>query len=128
RVLFGGEKVEFDGRSGYRLGAGTWLGCDRSNGIEGSYFQLERGSRFAPFFSNGDPFIGRPFIDNEGRENVFFSAISAALSGGFPLVGGTSVSTDSRVHGYEINLTRRMQGQGNLQVTGLAGFRSLTLK
>ena len=62
-LLFGDEGIGGDIQSGVRLTVGTWLGADRSQGIEASVLALgESGEQFGRY-STDTPILARPFFD-----------------------------------------------------------------
>jgi hypothetical protein len=62
-TLFGDSSVNHDWRSGWRVGAGSWLNCDQTLGVEASFFMLENSvSRFNAG-SGGTPILARPFFN-----------------------------------------------------------------
>ncbi len=62
--LFGNERVNDDGQSGFRFTAGYWLDCCGKCGIEGDYFELGGNPAEYSAWSSGDPVIARPFYDS----------------------------------------------------------------
>jgi hypothetical protein len=62
-VLFGGSKVNDDGRSGVRFALGYWLDDCQSLGLEvGAFFLESKGTSFGAS-SGGSPILARPFFD-----------------------------------------------------------------
>ncbi len=63
-VLFGDERVNGDGQSGYRITFGHWIDCTATVGMEGDYFDLGGNTtRYSSGISSGDPVLARPFYD-----------------------------------------------------------------
>jgi hypothetical protein len=62
-VLFGGNVVNDDTRSGFRLAAGYWFNTERTLGIETSFLMLESQATGFAASSNGNPILARPFFD-----------------------------------------------------------------
>ncbi len=63
-ILFGGERVNDDGQSGYRITFGQWIDCTATVGMEGDYFDLGGNTTsFSSGISSGDPVLARPFYD-----------------------------------------------------------------
>jgi hypothetical protein len=81
-ILFGGESVLSDVRSGGRLTVGWWFDPCRRLGIEGDYFGLAEESESYRASSSGDPILARPFYDIvNGEENASFVAFPNQISG-----------------------------------------------
>lgn len=62
-ILFGDQRINGDGRSGFRLTTGAWLDPCQTVGIEGDYYWLEMASTSYGIGSGGNPIISRPFFD-----------------------------------------------------------------
>jgi hypothetical protein len=84
-VLFGGERMLDEGRSGGRVILGTWLDACHVNGLQLSYVGLA--SESAEFFGSDEQFsiLARPFQDvvagtQDARLVVFPELITGALS------------------------------------------------
>src|SRR5690606_36710780 len=60
-ILFGGDRVNTDWRSGGRINLGMWLVDGEFLGIEGHYFGLEQSSR--NFFTDTPDILARPFTE-----------------------------------------------------------------
>jgi hypothetical protein len=121
-VLFGDKSLDFSAFSGVRLGVGFDLG--QGWAIEGSYFGLER--RVADFTlnsdPNGNPVIARPIFDNQaGTTGAYLDALPDTLA------GGVSVSAQSRLQSYELNLAIALLRDPSLSFELLSGFRTLEL-
>ena len=80
QILFGGNDLLEDSRSGGRIRFGLWLDCCNTYGIEADFFALddERQSFSAESF-NGSPILARPFFNavtnTEDAELVGFPQI-----------------------------------------------------
>jgi hypothetical protein len=75
-ILFGGERVASDMRSGGRITFGRWFDPCQRLGVEGEYFAIgDKTSSFGAT-SNGDTILARPFYDvllgTESAELVAF--------------------------------------------------------
>jgi hypothetical protein len=81
-VLFGGNHVNDDARSGFRITLGGWLDDCQTIGVEGDFFMLEsKGSGFAAS-SSGDPILARPFFNvATGQSDSQLLAFPGLLSG-----------------------------------------------
>jgi hypothetical protein len=120
-VLFGGSPVNGDLTVGGRVTAGLWLDCDRTFGIEGSFFQL--GSQ-AQGFSGGPPTsLGRPFLDAvTGRPNAELVSSPGFLDGNVH----ASASSGSLIGAEALGRANLCCGCG-YRLDALAGYRFLTL-
>jgi hypothetical protein len=108
--------------SGLRLSAGVSFGDTLA--VEGSYFVLEQRSHgFAAFStSDGAAVIARPvFNDLTLTEGAYPIAFPGALS------GGTAVTVQTQLHGFDVNLAVNLYRNGQLFFDMLGGFRSLYL-
>ncbi len=124
-ILFGGEEVENNERSGGRFALGMWLDECQHVGIEGSYLFL--GSRSVTFTAGtpgtaGTPVLGVPFFDvlaNAENAQVFASPNMMA--------GNIQVALSSRLQGYELNGLYNIGGGCCDRLDLRAGFRYLQL-
>ncbi len=63
-ILFGDERVNDGGQSGYRITFGHWIDCAATIGMEGDYFDLGGTTTdYSSGISSGDPVLARPFYD-----------------------------------------------------------------
>jgi hypothetical protein len=69
-LLFGGNNVNGDQRSGIHFGGGAWFDAERTIGVDVGFYMLE--SRDALFFasSQGNPILARPFTDAVSGKQV----------------------------------------------------------
>jgi hypothetical protein len=123
RVLFGDDKYLDDWRSGFRLGAGTWLASDRTFGVEASFFYLgSADDGFAAAAGPGGPIIASsPFIDATtgaaARVLISYPGIAS---------GSTSVEYSARhQYGFDVLARGQMCGGAGWRLDGLAGVRYL---
>ena len=99
-VLFGGERVNNDFRSGMRAGGGYWFGADRRRGVDGSVFFLgESGERYAAASGPGGPTVARPLVAGFNGQNF-----GLPVAGPFP--GGVTASADTFIIGTDVNYRR----------------------
>jgi hypothetical protein len=147
RVLFGGNSLGNDARSGIRINGGYWLNDNHSIGVDVSGFWLSQETRNFTASSAGNPQLGRPIVDLSpvtvnifgqvvpnplfGQNNVQQVAISpmaipgvTAQQGG--LAGSVSVHRKSNLWGAEANLRRNLLC-GDFTVDAFVGFRTLGL-
>jgi hypothetical protein len=120
-VLFGDDKYLDDLRSGFRVGAGTWLNFERTFGVEANYFYLGSvNGGFVAAAGPGGPIVASsPFIDatTEAASRVLIS---------YPGVvsGSTSVDYSSRhLYGFDVLARQQVAGGAGWRLDGLAGFR-----
>jgi hypothetical protein len=121
-VLFGGQSVGGEERSGGRFTVGYWLDQCQTKGIEGSYFFL--GQRSTRFSANSDqfPVLARPFFNlNTGTE---FSELTAS-----PMrsTGTITAESNNRLWGAEANLRCNLCQSCCYRFDLLTGFRYLEL-
>jgi len=69
KVIFGNQRVDTDLRSGGRLNIGTWLDCERTFGLGGAFFDLQRSVTNFDASSPGNPLIARPYFDTVTQLN-----------------------------------------------------------
>ena len=82
QLLFGGQGLNGDLRSGFRIGGGYWLDADRRWAISGDFFFLSSGNDGGTFASPGDPPLSRPFFNVvTGRPDAELVAFPGSLSG-----------------------------------------------
>ncbi len=137
-VIYGGDHVADDFRSGARFRAGWWFDDEHTVGIDGSFFFLGQQASNFTASSGGSPALFRPFL-NAGftfvpgtgfvRSGPFEDAEAVAFPGA--LAGTVDVRQTSQLWGYEANLRSNLwNGCWNghsFTIDGYAGFRSLGL-
>ncbi len=125
-VLFGGRGVEDNPMSGGRLNLGYWFGDQHLLGLDfGAFILGEQGKNFSAT-SFGNPILARPIINAAtGMETT------ELVAGPGVLAGNVSVTTRSRLWGYEANLRSNLfcgQVCGlDYYVDGILGYRALGL-
>jgi hypothetical protein len=130
-VLFGGQDLSLGTFSGLRLQGGLDLTGDGALAVEGGGFWLERRAHFFTVSSNAEavPFLSIPVIDaTSGTETtvaVAFANDAANTFGG--LQGSIAAATTTRLWGSDVNLSMAVVRREGFQVTGLVGFRYLSL-
>ena len=114
-VLYGGERIGEDVRSGIRLGFGEWFTPEFGVGAAYTHY----GSLSKTFYreSSGDPVLARPFFNVEPGQVGVDSELIAAPG---IYAGNIHVQFDSRLEGAEILARWRVNG-GQL----IAGYRYL---
>jgi hypothetical protein len=120
-VVFGGSWVKGDLSVGGRVRAGLWLDCERTFGLEGSFFQL--GTQ-AEGFSGGTPgIVGRPFINvATGRPDAELVSSPGFLNGNVQ----ASASSGSLIGADLLGRVNLCCGCG-YRLDALAGYRYLRL-
>ena len=89
-ILYGGDQILKDTRSGFRLRTGMWLDCYQWSGLEFDFAYLEDVSEGFSAFSVGNPNLSRPF------ENALLNVEDSQLVAYPGIVSGTvSVSASS---------------------------------
>jgi hypothetical protein len=82
-VLFGGENVSDNPRSGGRVTAGGWLNDAQALGVEGYLFGLEGASNHFSAASTGNPILARPFFNAQtGAPDAVLIAFPGVVKGG----------------------------------------------
>jgi hypothetical protein len=122
-VLFGGGDYLKDWRSGFRIGAGTWLNSDKTIGVEGSFFLLGAKSvGSAAAGGDGGPIVASsPFIDAvtgaPARVLVAYPGIAS---------GATSVDyTGKRIYGLSLFARSQLCSGDGWRVDGLVGYQCI---
>jgi hypothetical protein len=131
-VLFGGSGLRDNAFNGTRLEGGAWLDSDERLGVEGSLFWLEK--RTVGFAASGNasgqPYLAVPFVNAlTANENVYFVSQNFAdptLSAG--LTGGISITSSTRLYGWDTNVLTNIYREKSLHIDALAGFRLLSLR
>ncbi len=101
-VLFGGDDVNQQARSGARFMVGYWFGDEHLLGIEGGGFFLGRQTSSFTASSTGTPILTRPFF------NVASGIQDSELVAAPGILAGTvTARTSSTFYGAEANLRSR---------------------
>lgn len=128
-VLFGGNEVGDDGRSGFRVNVGRWLDDFSETGVELTWFSVfNDGSGDFRATSPGSPTIARPFFDPVlGANN---SEITAFVDPGGTTIaeGEIEVGSGSEMHSLALSVRRLYQASGSGRVDLLAGYRFLKFR
>lgn len=129
-LVFREDSLKYSPVSGGRLSAGYWFDCHQCVGIEGSGFVTQQQSTSFRAFSGptGSPLVFVPVFDATGAgtgtgpgEFGFANAIPDLR------VGGTTITSTSRLWGAEVNLTNKLADCGCVGACWLLGFRYLDL-
>jgi hypothetical protein len=121
-ILFGGDTLAGEERSGARFRAGWWIDCEKTKALEGSYFFL--GQRSARFDINSvdTPVIARPFFNL--NTNAEYSELVAR-----PGIadGRLMVTAPSSLWNADLNLRCKLCKGCDWRLDLLAGLRTLSL-
>jgi hypothetical protein len=126
RIVFGGQGLDYGALSGGRATLGAWIDCDRTWGVEGSGFLLERGSTS---FRAGSDAVGNPpiylpaFRSELGREGSFIIGDPLRV-----LAGNLAIDSTSRLWGAEGNAYLNFSRRSGLSLDLLTGVRYLDLE
>jgi hypothetical protein len=101
-VLFGGQGLNTDPRSGGRVTLGGWF--NQATGLEGEYFMLADSNQSFGIASSGNPIIARPFFNVP--TNTEASQVLAIT--GAPINGSISVFSTSSFQGASIYMLRNL--------------------
>jgi hypothetical protein len=121
-VLFGGDDVNQQARSGARFMVGYWFGEDRLLGIEGGGFFLGRQTSSFSAASTGTPILTRPFFN--AATGLQDSELVAAPG---ILAGAVTARTSNTFYGAEANLRSNILCGPCWNVDLIAGYRYLSL-
>jgi hypothetical protein len=101
-----GQSFNYDTFSGIRIGAGGWITCNETFGLEGSFLLLER--RSASFAAIA-PETGFPGL------------------GPGPSTAGIAVNSNTQLYGFEANSLINLARNCNYHADLIVGFRNLNL-
>lgn len=139
-ILFGGDQVLEDSLDGGRLQVGIWLDACHEWAVQGEYFATGTESTGFSLTSNGNPSVGRPFLDIEGMLERSF-LIGSQDDGDVVDNGNIGINVRSQLQGAGVHLRRNLcssEGCGDTlfhrlpanyksQFAGLIGYRWLEL-
>ena len=123
RILFGGEGLNSNSRSGGRFTLGTWLEPYRCEGLEVTYLTL--GKQTDSFYGTSSeyPILARPFYNiTTGSEDARLIAYDDFVT------GQLGVSATTEVQGMEILLTHNASRRALTDIDFLLGYRWAQLK
>ena len=122
-ILFGGNSVNDDVRSGGRFTLGGWLNDCQTLGVEGDFFLLSsQGTGFAAS-STGSPILARPFFNTTtGQPDAQLVSFPGLLAGS---VSANSASTG--LQGADALLRANLCRGCNYQLDVVGGYRYLRL-
>lgn len=119
-ILYGGNDILEDSRSGFRISLGTWLDDERKQALEGDYLFLgDEEETFTAGGVNGSPIISRPYfelvpfsLDNLGQM-VFLPPREAAEQVSSALLNGNvTVTSRSEFQGAGVSLRHNLCRSG----------------
>jgi hypothetical protein len=125
QLVFGGESISTEERSGCRFTLGGWLDPGQSLGLEGSYFFLARRTVTQTVSSDasGSPFLGMPFFDaGSATERVF------NISSPGTVAGGAVLTVTGQLQGADLNALVNVPQNDPWRLVGLVGVRYLNLR
>jgi hypothetical protein len=123
--IFGGQGLDYDTATGWRLSAGAWLG-DSPFGGEVSYFKVRtpRLDFAASSDANGRPLLYLPaFSVTANSEGSLIVADPLLL-----FAGGVEIWSRSELWGWEANAVIAATHGGFCDIDLLAGYRTVTLE
>jgi len=130
-ALFGTHGIDYGAMSGGRVAMGYWLDNNRTFGIEGNAFMLERKVTGLAVSSNdgGFPLLAMPTQNPNGSQNAFYISAPAGNAIGVPpFKGRIDISSSTQLWGAEANTALNLWRGSGLSVDALAGFRYLDLQ
>lgn len=125
-IVYGGQNVDSDFRSGIRLYSGVWLDDNRTIGLESSTFYLQPtgdGARFRNF--NNNAIYARPFFNADPAVNRPDSQVAV-----YPdtIAGEIAVNSKTKFWGTDLSARANLFGTGELRIDVLGGYRYLQLQ
>jgi hypothetical protein len=127
-VLYGGNSLLGDPRSGARLMAGYWLDDERLLGFEVGGFFLNTQTTTYSINSGGNPPLYRPLFDTNNGMPGGEAVANTVVPGQGPFTsGGFSSTLKSSFWGAEGNLRSCLLCGQNYFIDGVIGFRTLGL-
>jgi|GEM_PF-751140 hypothetical protein len=125
-ILMGNQNVGLPGSGGGRFTLGFTFDPEQTWGMEGTYFYLANSSVTQSVFSDGSvgsPQLFVPYYDPTGPGE---SASSISSPGNY--AGIASVTVQSMLQGFDLNLLHNQLNSGGFRVDLLGGFRYLSLR
>jgi hypothetical protein len=121
-VLFGGDEVNEDMRTGFRVGAGYWFNPERTLGIEVGFWFLESQVKAFTAASNGTTILARPFFDvSNGLQDSDLIAFPGSSAGSVAVraSSGNLLMTT-------VDLAENVVDTGWFRLDSLLGYRFYT--
>ena len=121
-ILSGGNSINNDWRSGFRVRGGLWLNDDQTLGLDGGGFWLGRNHERMSFGGDGSPIVSRPFFNPlnmaQASELVSFPGIVS---------GTTTVDSTSSIYGGDANIRKNLACGPCSRLDVLFGYRYLRM-
>jgi hypothetical protein len=128
-TIYGDDRLDsrHDRYVGVRFGVDYWLNDDRTVGLNGSAFFLERDSSNFTVKWNAIPLLARPYVDaTDGSEKAFI--IAGPSPGVGDLTGAFNAYSRIELFGQDANVLYGL-GRGECwKLDALAGFRFLQMR
>jgi hypothetical protein len=122
-ILFGGDELDSEERSGGRFTIGWWLDCEQCRALEANFWSLEESSDGFEVQSTGTPLISRPFFNEQLATNAVQVISREGIS-----TGGVFVNTTSDVLGGEVLVRRKLNQTCYRTLDFLWGYRYARIK
>jgi hypothetical protein len=125
--VVGGGSINDEWRSGFRINAGFWLNACQNWGLDGSYFFLAKQSNSVTVASNGNPELGRPYIDPVGTPipPLAGPGTYAEIVARAGVAGVFNATTSNELWGADLNVRKGLLIGCAWRVDLLAGLRYL---
>ncbi len=120
-VLFGDSSENTGARSGFRIGAGTWIGDGQIFGIEANFLMLETKAAGISSSSPGSPILARPYIDAATGSPA---AVRVAFPGEFSGTFSADATTTGLI-GTDLLIRGNLLCGNNYRLDMLGGYRYL---
>lgn len=125
-IVYGGQNVDGDFRSGIRVFSGFWLDDDRTIGLESSTLYLQPSGEGGSFRSfNNDAIYARPFLNADPAVNRPDSQIAVYPN---TIAGEVAVNSRTKFWGTDAMIRANIARLGSIRVDALGGFRYLQLQ
>jgi hypothetical protein len=125
RVVLGGSDMGLGLHSGGRFTLGRWLDDDQLLGFEGGFLFLANHSVSRSVGTDGQP--GSPVLTIPYFDPTFSSEVSTPLSIPGVFAGSATLTSTSRLLGWELNGVANLATTNRFNLALLGGFRYLNL-
>jgi hypothetical protein len=117
-ILLGGENLSGGFLPGERFTLGTWMSDQQTLGVEASYLQLSRQTKFFNTNGTSQPVLARPFFNSEtGQPDSQIVSFPGLHS------GSLTSATASELQVAEVLIRKSLRHEADLGVDLLAGYR-----
>jgi hypothetical protein len=131
-LLFGGDTILNNWRSGVRVNTGFWCDDEQLTGVDMTFFYLGTKQQTYSATSAGDPLLARPFYDaSTNMQNAQLVTFATRSPTGTLLptqVGIIGFRATNSFWGADFNFRKNLWDDGSLRVDGLFGFKFLQLR